>query len=226
MPSREFPAPPDLSELLKFFESDEGKARVSCQNGAVQRSRKQSSQSSFSKRPSSGSLHTATSKVWKAPPAAKQATAEARRISKSIPVATNKSEHKSVRDEKTSTNSHMWNASTQLPPAPAKTLRHQLLSRTYQPPAPVYVVPSEATELLDRLAKGTISSRSKLRSQGDPTRGGQNRIGGDERSSSGVVRPASLTDTRGRDAIQTLLFYRKEVERRRRLDTNDSRTDE
>ncbi|KAG7385027.1 hypothetical protein PHYPSEUDO_001963 [Phytophthora pseudosyringae] len=215
MPSREFPAPPDLSELLKFFESDEGKARVSRQHGAsrgtTQRLRQHLSQPKCS---SSENHQTATLKVWRTPPTVKPATAENRHLPQS---STTNREHTLARDEKTSTTTQGWNASTQLPPAPATTLRHQLLCRTYQPPAPVYVVPSEASELLDRLAKGTISSRSKLKT--NSTRGGQNcSAGGDDRSSS-AVRLTSPADTRGRDAIQTLLFYRKEVEKRRHLDT-------
>ncbi|EGZ21374.1 hypothetical protein PHYSODRAFT_329332 [Phytophthora sojae] len=220
MPSREFPAPPDLSELLKFFESDEGKARVSRQNVATRASTQRSrSQSSQSRRLSSGSLNAAASKVWLSPPQTKSTTAGTRRLSQ--PRAA-RSENKPAADEKPSTTPQGWNASTLLPPAPAKSLRHQLLCRTYQPPAPVFVVPSEASELLDRLAKGTISSRSKLKPQADLKKCS---VGGDDRSSSGV-RPAAPTDTRGRDAIQTLLFYRKEVEKRRRLDTNESRADE
>ncbi|KAG6617523.1 Bzip transcription factor [Phytophthora cinnamomi] len=223
MPSREFPAPPDLSELLKFFESDEGKARVSRQNVATransQRSRALPPQSAFSRRLSTESINAAASKLWKTPPQTKPATAGSRRLSQ--PRAAN-SEPKAATDEKPTSTPQSWNASTLLPPAPTKTLRHQLLCRTYQPPAPVYVVPSEATELLDRLAKGTISSRSKLKPHADPKKCS---VGGDDRPVSGV-RPASPADTRGRDAIQTLLFYRKEVEKRRRLDLSDSRTDE
>jgi hypothetical protein len=221
MPSREFPVPPDLSELLKFFESSEGKARVTRQNGAtrvVQRSPQHSSRPAFSKRLSRGSLHTSFSKVWKEPDTTKPIVSGGHRLSRS---SLKNGDNKSVGVEKVPVAPHSWNGSTQLPPAPANILRHQLLCRTYQPPAPVYVAPSEAGELLDRLAKGTISSRSKLKSQGDSNRGGAYcSAGGDERTSNGV-RSASLADTRGRDAIQTLLFYRKEVEKRRRLDTSD-----
>ncbi|KAF1784270.1 hypothetical protein GQ600_14591 [Phytophthora cactorum] len=180
MPSRGFPAPPDLSELLKFFESDEGKARVSRQSGAT--NRRSLSQSSFSKRLSSGNLQAATSKVWGAPKPASVGTAEGCRLSQS---RTTTIEHKPLRDEKPSAALQGWNSSTQLPPAPTKALRHQLLCRAYQPPAPVYVVPSEASELLDRLSKGTISSRSKLKLQDDSTRGGQKVVSND-RSSSGI----------------------------------------
>ncbi|KAE9048729.1 hypothetical protein PR002_g304 [Phytophthora rubi] len=213
MPSREFPAPPDLSELLKFFESDEGKARV---NVATRTKTQRSRQSSLSSRLSSESLNVVSSR---APVQTKTVTAASRRLSQPRAAKNDRP----ATDEKPNSSPQGWNASTVLPPAPAKTLRHQLLCRTYQPPAPVYVVPSEATELLDRLAKGTISSRSKSKPHAHNPKNCT--VGGDDRPINGV-RPASPADTRGRDAIQTLLFYRKEVEKRRRLDTNDSSTDE
>ncbi|GMF32619.1 unnamed protein product [Phytophthora fragariaefolia] len=226
MPSREFPAPPDLSELLKFFESDEGKARVSRQNVAArsntQHSRQQPPSSSFSRQLSNENINIAAAKALRSSTQTKTVPAGNRRH---LQPRVAKSEPKATTDDKTSSTPQGWNASTLLPPGPAKTLRHQLLCRTYQPPAPVYVVPSEASELLDRLAQGTVSSRSKLKPNADPKKANN---GADERPMNACigVRPASPADTRGRDAIQTLLFYRKEVEKRRRLDTNDSRTDE
>ncbi|GMF28031.1 unnamed protein product [Phytophthora lilii] len=214
MPSRDFPAPPDLSELLKFFESDEGKARVNRQN-AASRSVVHQHSSSFTTRSSAKNPQTA-------PLAPKPTAGGNRRLSRS---STTNSEYKSDRDEKIDPAPQGWNASTQLPPAPSKALRHQLLCRTYQPPAPMYVVPSEASELLNRLAKGTISSRSKLKSQADSAYVEKSSIGGSGRSTR-AERSACPADTRGRDAIQTLLFYRKEIEKRRRLDSCELCTDE
>ncbi|ETL49169.1 hypothetical protein L916_01291, partial [Phytophthora nicotianae] len=186
MSARGFPPPPNLSELLKFFDSDEGKARVSRQNRAT--IRQSSSQSSFSKRLSSGNLQAAISN-----PKPTVGTAKGVDLSRSRSPTI---EHKPIQDEKTPS-IQGWNSSTQVPPAPTKTLRHQILSRSYQPPAPVYVVPSEASELLDRLSKGTVSSRSKLKHQSDLTQDGhKHNAGTDGRSLSGL-RAASPTDTRG-----------------------------
>ncbi|OWZ09015.1 hypothetical protein PHMEG_00018350 [Phytophthora megakarya] len=213
MPSREFPAPPNLSDLLKFFESNEGKARVNRQNGGhVSRVKPQRNSQAV------GSKHLKASRVLNTASTSTPVTAVNCQLSKAVA-----NEHKSIRDVKIP-HDQGWNSSTQVSEAPVKTLRHQILSRAYQPPAPVYVVPSEASGLMDRLSKGTISSRSKLKSQVDPTQGGQvGSVGNGERSSG--MKPGS-PDTRGLDAIQTLLYYRKEVEKRRQLDTSYTKTDE
>lgn len=115
-----------------------------------------------------------------------------------------------------------WNASTLLPPAPTKPLRHQILDKTYQPPAPVYVGATETNELLGRLGKTTVSSRLK-----DTHRGDSCRLGGGNSPSSDLEDEDELydavPDTRARDAIQTLLFYRREVEKRLQRDASEQK---
>lgn len=107
-----------------------------------------------------------------------------------------------------------WNSSTQLPLPPSRQLRHQILNKAYQPPAPVYVDISETNQLVDRLGKTTVSSRMKEYQQ-SAVSNIVNLHPGEVDDDAFDDAPCSPPDTRARDAIQTLLFYRREVEKRR-----------
>lgn len=148
----------------------------------------------------------------------------------------------------TSSRANDWNGSTQIPVTTAKPLKHQILDRNYQPPAPVVVDASGATHLLQRLSKTTVSSRlkrhhadeaatlaaatavlasaferrSQSHAQQYQTKTAVQPI--DELSPShdeddrGADESRAPPDTRARDGIQMLLMYRKEVEKRLSLD--------
>jgi len=119
-----------------------------------------------------------------------------------------------VRGESSNDAEPSWNSSTLLPPAPTKPLRHQILDKTFQPPAPAYVGQTEANDLLNRLGKTTVSSRLKDTHRSDPYRlgGAPNDLEDED------TLHDTAPDTRARDAIQTLLFYRREVEKRLQRD--------
>lgn len=124
-----------------------------------------------------------------------------------------------MRGESSENPEPLWNSSTLLPPAPAKPLRHQILDKTFQPPAPAYVGQTEASDLLNRLGKTTVSSRLKDTHRSDPYRlsGAPSDLEDDDNL------PDTVPDTRARDAIQTLLFYRREVEKRLQRDACDQK---
>lgn len=140
--------------------------------------------------------------------------------------------------------SHDWNGSTQIPATISKPLKHQILNRNYQPPAPVFVDPSDAIHLLKRLSKTTISSRLKRHPADQAMRGAlagvtlpisgkrahkqqleRHKSSNHDGQHNSDETQTSPPDSRARDGVQTLLMYRQEVEKRLSLDpTYYSRT--
>jgi hypothetical protein len=135
-----------------------------------------------------------------------------------------------------------WNSSTQLAKTAAKPLKHQILCRNFVPSATTAAVDRKGTtQLLERLSKATVSSRMKgagLGSNGAVVDGGRlnapkapievdrKRLHLQKRHAAAKQKESSGQDGEkwrnsprsGREGIELLLFYRKEVEKRLRAD--------
>ncbi|TYZ62012.1 hypothetical protein PybrP1_010921 [[Pythium] brassicae (nom. inval.)] len=206
MAAPSFPAPPDLSELLRYFASTYDTSAGSQKLQQDRHKAKQSQEASV-----------------------KQHLQHHQREPSSRDAAPRQREPGD------------WNGSTQIPAAGVKPLKHQILDRTFQPPAPVLVDVSGTTHLLQRLSKTTVSSRLK-RHQADETaalaaatavltnaseRRSQRHLltkapasareqcfEADGTIGESVSPPCVPPDARARDGIQTLLMYRREVGKR------------
>ncbi|GLD96368.1 hypothetical protein PINS_up005051 [Pythium insidiosum] len=127
-----------------------------------------------------------------------------------------------------------WNSSTQIARPSGRALTHQILSRTFAPPAPTVVARRDAPKVVARVSMDTISSRLKgqrpaaaraAKSPGVAVEMDRKRHHL-QRQQTAIRQPAALADsqqasspdTSGRDAIQLLLFYRREVAKRLRAD--------
>lgn len=233
--SRSFPSPPDLSELLQFFQAEEAQARNErlarrhreSVGVPARRAWEQLHQRSSKPRPAGASfdslipLSRTVEKNY-----VKATRSSARRATRSVsPRRIGDATAATLRPKQTTTRGHYdsddadpqqqrtlgWNGSTQVDAKAARQLlRHQILCRKYEPPASMVVAPAETPQLVARLAKTTVSSRMK----------GQTAVSSGPRSVLKSVEspPAPQTDTRAQDAIQTLLLYRLEVSKRLGMD--------
>lgn len=232
MAAPSFPAPPDLSELLRYFAStyDTSTGIQQRQQPSAQRqhdrgaqphvrrweTERQRQRSSKAKQQQEASVKQHLQRHQRQPP----------------------SREASSRQPETSD----WNGSTQVPAAVTKPLKHQILDRTFQPPTPVLVDASGTTHLLQRLSKTTVSSRLKSHHQTDreaalatatvvianaferrtqrhlPTNARasvrERRYEADDTTGESQTPSRVTPDSRARDGIQTLLMYRREVEKR------------
>lgn len=255
MATHAFPAPPDLSELLKFFAtlSYDQQSHVSGtqQQQSSTRRRRDTAERQSSRHLRSTAPFTASSQGQR-PNVSRDrvSTTQALRM-RTQPSASHRRRESPPKDFTAAvpppppSTSNDWNGSTQIPVTTAKPLKHQILDRTYQPPAPVIVDASGATHLVKRLSKTTVSSRLK-RHQADEeeaalaattaalagaferrSRHHQHHKSkhtglqsGDYEPPAGddARSPPSPPDSRARDGIQTLLMYRREVEKRLSMD--------
>lgn len=220
MATPSFPAPPDLSELLQFFAStyDTKQQQKAATVDKPELRRADSARRSQQQR--SGELKRSTETGTKKP--TRRESSPPREAATRQPRA-----------------SSDWNGSTLISAAIAKPLKHQILDRTFQPPAPVVVDASGTTNLLQRLSKTTVSSRLK-RHQADQAAAlaaatavlanafeRRNQHHQHQHPKKSHVRepryeddheaqlpPRVPPDSRARDGIQMLLMYRREVEKR------------
>lgn len=259
MATHAFPAPPDLSGLLKFFATlsyDQQKHPVTQQpstrrrrdgtdHAELQSNRHRHSSAPFP--PPSQRQRTRENRVATSQDSKKRATSDVRRTQLSISHRRRESPPKDLPPPPSRSSSNDWNGSTQIPIATAKPLKHQILDRTYQPPAPVVVDASGASHLIKRLSKTTVSSRLKHHQGDDETAaleaataalaGAFERrnhhhhhysktskhhdglSGGGKLTDNGLSPSLSPPpDSRTRDGVQTLLMYRREVEKRLSMD--------
>lgn len=230
---RSFPSPPDLSELLQFFQAEEAQAR----NERLARRHRESggatTRRTYEQPRQRSSKPSVSFESLTPPPRAaeknyvKPTRSSARRAMRSVsphrfggsaatlrPKQTTLAKPRGYYDSDDADaqqRSLDWNGSTQVDAMAArKVLRHQILCRKYEPPAALVVAPTETPQLVARLAKTTVSSRMK----------GQMAVSSGPRSVLKAVDPppAPPTDTRAQDAIQTLLLYRLEVSKRLGMD--------
>ncbi|GAB9465300.1 hypothetical protein Gpo141_00002711 [Globisporangium polare] len=263
MATHAFPAPPDLSELLKFFATlsydQHGHPGTQQQQQSPTRRRRDTAelQSSTRQLRSSGSFQSSSQQqrpsssrdrisTTQDPRTRTQPSTSQRRRDSPPKNPAGLPPPPPPQQQQQQRATHDWNGSTQIPVTIAKPLKHQILDRTYQPPAPVVVDASGTTHLVKRLSKTTVSSRLK-RHQADEEaalaaattalssaferRSHRHRHHHHSRTTkhhadrdyetnakSDDVLPPSPPDSRARDSVQTLLMYRREVEKRLSMD--------